>query len=206
MEQKLCLKCNLIQVVSEFNKDNSRKDKLQSNCKTCQKSWRTKNKEILALKDKFAYEARHEYYKQQSNNYYSENKKAVLVRISKYRKDNPEIIKLRKRKYYEENKSILIQKSLEYIKTPKGKAVKKATKAKRRSAKGFHTGSEILELYNKQKGVCFYCDCNLEITGYHADHFIPIAKGGTNWIDNIVIACPSCNIRKNDKNPEDFVV
>jgi len=39
----------------------------------------------------------------------------------------------------------------------------------------------------------------------HADHYIPLAKGGSNRRENIVCSCASCNLSKNDKLPEDFI-
>ena len=34
---------------------------------------------------------------------------------------------------------------------------------------------------------------------FHIDHVIPTAAGGTDGIDNLSLACPSCNLSKNDR-------
>jgi len=53
-----------------------------------------------------------------------------------------------------------------------------------------------------QDGKCWWCGCAL--IEYHVDHVIPISKGGTNTPQNIVCACPSCNLRKHAKLPHEF--
>ena len=54
-------------------------------------------------------------------------------------------------------------------------------------------------------GSCFYCGIEVDIQNFHADHFVPLAKGGSNTRDNIVCSCADCNLRKNDKLPYDFI-
>lgn len=36
---------------------------------------------------------------------------------------------------------------------------------------------------------------------YHVDHIIPLSKGGLHAADNIQLLCPSCNCKKNAKDP-----
>lgn len=44
--------------------------------------------------------------------------------------------------------------------------------------------------------VCSYCDCDTSIHGHAIDHVIPLAKGGTNELDNLTMSCKSCNSSK----------
>lgn len=44
---------------------------------------------------------------------------------------------------------------------------------------------------------CFYCNN----VAAHADHFIPLARGGKHCRDNLVAACQSCNLAKSDNDP-----
>jgi hypothetical protein len=46
---------------------------------------------------------------------------------------------------------------------------------------------------------CKYCGKKLDSAIADIDHVIPLKKGGTNDISNLVAACPLCNIRKADK-------
>ncbi|WP_082689058.1 HNH endonuclease [Deinococcus actinosclerus] len=59
----------------------------------------------------------------------------------------------------------------------------------------------------KQGGLCHYCGEVLEIDGprkFQVDHFIPLSRGGTNMMTNIVCACPECNRDKGSKMPWEY--
>ena len=59
----------------------------------------------------------------------------------------------------------------------------------------------------KQGDRCHYCGEKLELFGprkFQVDHFIPLSRGGTNYMNNLVIACPDCNREKADKLPWEF--
>lgn len=65
--------------------------------------------------------------------------------------------------------------------------------------KGEHyTMADVKLQYKSQKGKCWHCGVKLNDV-YHIDHFVPLAKGGTNSANNIVVSCPKCNLSKNDK-------
>lgn len=74
--------------------------------------------------------------------------------------------------------------------------------AKKLGAGGRHTAAEIKDLLRKQKGLCANLACKASLkTRYHADHIVPLARGGDNSIKNIQMLCPPCNLRKNAKDP-----
>ena len=52
--------------------------------------------------------------------------------------------------------------------------------------------------------VGFYVASN-DYSWPQVDHVIPLSKGGTNHLSNLVTACNSCNNHKSDKSYEDFV-
>ena len=54
---------------------------------------------------------------------------------------------------------------------------------------------QILEMFNFR---CAYCGSDIKMRPTQ-DHVIPISKGGTHTIDNIVPACQSCNSSKKDQ-------
>lgn len=83
-------------------------------------------------------------------------------------------------------------------------ASQKANDRRRNKGKLKRRGKRAEELLAKQKGRCFYCLKKLR-NDYHVDHFIPRAKGGSNDWSNLRIACPTCNIAKSDKPPEEFL-
>lgn len=80
-------------------------------------------------------------------------------------------------------------------------AVKRENRrARLRGAEGSHTAAEIKSLYEQQGGRCRCCDASLS-NGYHSDHVVPLARGGSNWIVNIQLLCPPCNLSKGAKMP-----
>lgn len=78
-----------------------------------------------------------------------------------------------------------------------------AGQAKRRAAKigagGTFTPTDVKKMVAAQKGKCWYCSCKLD--SYHVEHRIPLARGGTNGLENLVLACPPCNLSKGTKMP-----
>lgn len=50
-------------------------------------------------------------------------------------------------------------------------------------------------------GCCLYCDNPAE----HADHFIPLARGGLHCVENLVPACAPCNRSKRASDPEEWL-
>lgn len=59
------------------------------------------------------------------------------------------------------------------------------------------TLSDIRQLYSSDS--CFYCNKKLTESEKTVDHKIPVSKGGTNEMQNLVIACQNCNSKKNNK-------
>lgn len=76
-------------------------------------------------------------------------------------------------------------------------------KALKRGAVGTHTQAEIEALVRKQKYRCANCGASIR-NEYHADHKVPLARGGSNDIGNIEMLCPPCNLRKSAKDPMEW--
>ena len=57
---------------------------------------------------------------------------------------------------------------------------------------------ERLQIYRKTEGHCYLCGDFVDFNMFEAEHKIPLAKGGTNDLDNIFPACHSCNTIKRD--------
>jgi 5-methylcytosine-specific restriction endonuclease McrA len=62
---------------------------------------------------------------------------------------------------------------------------------------------DLLAWVNAQKKICYWCDCQCE-DSFHIDHYEALSKGGKHDLDNLVIACPACNLKKNAKDPYEF--
>lgn len=97
-----------------------------------------------------------------------------------YRHKNPEAVAAATAKYLAKNPELIRNKS-----------------AKRRALKKQNgcylvTAKELKRLYAMP---CFYCGA----TAKHLDHVVPISRGGSHSIGNLVPACASCNLLKSDK-------
>lgn len=71
-------------------------------------------------------------------------------------------------------------------------------KARSKGASGRHTEDELVALWARYGGLCAYCGEQAE----HADHVMPLSKGGSDDIENIAPACIACNLSKKDKAPD----
>lgn len=123
-DTKICNKCGRELPISEFSKNKSKKDGLQSHCKECgkhyYKQWYTENKEALAERKKQYYTENKEARKQYSKQYYTEHaderkqyKKQWYTKnkeaISEYRKQWYTENKERIKQYYQENKEAMAE-------------------------------------------------------------------------------------------------
>lgn len=77
-------------------------------------------------------------------------------------------------------------------------------RARFRNADGYFSKSDIDMMLLSQDGICVYCPADFDVTGYHIDHIIPLIKSGSNWPDNLQLLCPTCNLKKSGKSPEQY--
>lgn len=72
-----------------------------------------------------------------------------------------------------------------------------------------HHFTEWIELLKKHDNICFYCGVRMTKTPGKKqrtrDHIIPISKGGSDKLENIVPACRSCNSKKGKLTLDEFL-
>lgn len=83
---------------------------------------------------------------------------------------------------------------------PRVRTIWRNRRARVRNANGKHTVDQILDLIEKQRNRCAACRKSLK-GGYHADHIMPLARGGSNDIGNIQLLCVACNLSKGHSDP-----
>ena len=137
------------------------------------------------------------------NKYCSKECGSIGKRKSYLKWEDKLFVKNYNKEYIENNKEELNKKKLQYSQTPKGKAVKTASRLKRRSA-GKLTGAEIIELKDSYNNKCYWCNSEIENNKLHLDHYIPISLGGKSNKENIVVSCSKCNQSKGASNPLDY--
>src|ERR1035437_3010180 len=65
---------------------------------------------------------------------------------------------------------------------------------------GYNVREYLLEKYNRK---CAYC--SRENLPLQIEHIIPKAKGGSNAVNNLTLACKDCNIDKGSRSIEEFL-
>ena len=62
------------------------------------------------------------------------------------------------------------------------------------------------EVLLRDKRTCVYCGKGkLYNRSYALDHVVPVATGGRDTVDNLVVACKACNQRKGKKDLRTYV-
>jgi len=77
-------------------------------------------------------------------------------------------------------------------------------RARSKAAEGFHTADDIEAILVRQNFRCNYCSTDISGQNRHIDHIKPLAKGGSNWPNNLQGLCAPCNFRKRDTDAEEF--
>lgn len=60
-------------------------------------------------------------------------------------------------------------------------------------------------VYAKDEGRCYLCGEKVAEDAFEIEHKIPVAKGGTNNLSNLYVACHICNTMKNSMLFEEFM-
>ena len=212
MSLKICNKCNIEKDIINFYKNKNTKSGFRNNCKQCELDYYRNNKEKIS-------KSRSNYYlknKEKIDFYNKEYTQLNKEKVKNYQKDwyckNKDSLKYKHSEWHLKNKESVSERKKRTNNTPLGKINKKINKAKRRAleyiAEGSFTSDDILNLFESQNSRCVYCDNLLETSGtnkYHIDHIQPLSKNGTNWVSNLQLLCPHCNLSKGSKTHEEFL-
>jgi len=121
------------------------------------------------------------------------------VRQRKYRASDPQHFRAKDQRKYQRVKASPVRyaRLLEtYRNNPKRKHYSNRYLARKKGAVGFHTFTQWMARVEYFGWACVYCGVELTEKTLTKDHFIPLAKGGTDFTSNLVPACKSCNCRK----------
>jgi 5-methylcytosine-specific restriction endonuclease McrA len=125
-------------------------------------------------------------------------------RLKRFLSDPERHLKVR-RDWYQRNAEERRKYALEYQKNNPDtiRANQHKRRARKLAAEGMFTAEDVKSLFAAQGGKCSYCFVKLG-KKYHVDHIMPLARGGSNWPENLQICCGPCNISKGAKDPHDF--
>lgn len=134
---------------------------------------------------------------------------------------NPEQRKRRKHRYWEKNKVRLRKAAklkrlanLEHYRMLDRRRYQRdqekrihqsrVARAKRGGQECYLTLAEWKQLLHRFRYRCFYCGIQLNAENRSLDHKVPLVRGGTNDISNLVPCCLPCNQRKHTMTDVEF--
>ncbi len=184
---KKCVSCQEEKPADSFHSARNRPDGRYPYCKDCckaklaERAKRDVEGEARRKQAKREYDARR----------YKANAKDIRAKVQRRYEAKSETIKAYVRDWQKQNAELV-------------KAYKTTSKHKRRAIteKGL-SGPELLRWAKAQPKSCYWCDAKCA-DGYHIDHYVPLSRGGKHEVSNLVISCPTCNLRKHAKDPLDF--
>lgn len=182
---KKCPVCNIEMLVGYFSTDKTTKDGYYGMCKSCKDKYRieyVKKPEIMATN------------KTTREKYTKNNSDKIRRKSKEYRKNN-------------KNKVDANRKSWKLRNPDKVKLIDQKKRCKRESVM---TEKISVEEWQNKKAefdhCCAYCGIKeTYLNKLTIDHFIAISKGGPHTLFNLVPACRSCNAKKHNKHPFDFI-
>jgi 5-methylcytosine-specific restriction endonuclease McrA len=166
---KVCRICNTDKLLGDYNKSNNR-DGYRSECKDCQS-------EIF-------------------KKWYNNNADRQRAKTTNWRKNNPEKVAAQKKRSHKKNPQAQYKRNKKW---KQANPLKVKEQDLRRRASLLNNGVYLVTPKDLQKislSKCLYCNSKEKIT---VDHVVPVSRGGTHSIGNLVPACLSCNTSKGAK-------
>lgn len=109
MSGKRCPGCGETKGVEAFSRCKSKKDGLQSRCKSCASRYHAENREAIAERMRRYREENREELLDRNRRYRDENREAELERHRRYREENRETILEYQRRYHAENRETILE-------------------------------------------------------------------------------------------------
>lgn len=211
---KRCTECGEFKLGNEFHLHKTSRGGRQSYCKACHsekaRHYRSENAQRIREAERLWRE---------------KNADKVRETRRQYRKDNADRRREYNQRYYEEHLEATREYKRQYAainceaarerarlwKAANPDAVRvnhQRRRARKRAANGTHNAGDLLAVRAAQTDkrgrlICWYCGKPIK-REYHIDHFVPLAKCGTNDAGNLRIACPKCNMSKGAKHPTEI--
>lgn len=164
---KYCGSCKEHLTIEAFAKNRARKDGLQNYCRKCSN--------------------------QATKRSISKDRSKSRERALRYKASHKEQVKAAEHSRYWNNRESEIARRLKHLKDNPALHSNNAQKRRARIANNgvFQISKRELERLYSSK--CFYCQSVQNIT---IDHVVPISRGGTHSIGNLVACCKPCNSSK----------
>lgn len=136
--------------------------------------------------------------------YYRANRERILREVKLYTEANYDKVLAYHAEHYATNRDKIKANVAAYRKAnPQRKQYHENTRrVRKRNNGGSHTFEELRAKFDALGNVCFYCGNGGPLA---IDHDIPISRGGSDDIENILPACKTCNSRKSALTAKEFI-
>lgn len=176
-----CTKCGILKPLAAFNKQRTVISGHRSICRTCQTTYRK------------------DYYQKNSTKelaYRVANKNELRMYKRQWEHANPEKTRSYRRANY-------LKYRAKHIERAAASGAKRKARLWGAAINDFTLGewNVLVDVFGK---MCAYC--GIEPQQLTKDHVIPLARGGNHTYSNIVPACAHCNLSKNKKTADEFLV
>jgi hypothetical protein len=175
-----------------------------------EKAWYAEHSERQRERRKVYYYTNHERVLDYARTWGAANKEAIAERRKNDRQEIRDRRNARSRSWYAENREYAAQYAKAYNEA--NPDVRRAQEQRRRAreaqAGGTISASDLADIRAAQtdsKGrlICWRCGKPIK-SNPHLDHWIPLAKGGTNDAGNLHYMHAKCNMTKHTKHPTDI--
>ncbi|WP_175952871.1 HNH endonuclease signature motif containing protein [Burkholderia sp. BCC0405] len=179
---KTCTSCKSERRVQDFAKKRSTKDGLRPECRQCQArayaEYAARNKERISAANAAYYKKNKARKDAAATAWQQANRLRENERRAILRADDPESFRINERR----------------------------RRARKKGAEGSHTKAQASLLLERQNFRCANCEDDLRVSPKNLDHWMPLTLGGSNYLENLQWLCKTCNVRKNAKDPIDWLV
>lgn len=215
-KSKRCRDCGVSKPRDAFHGERRSADGLRVNCKDCRNDYMAAryvvNREAILARQRSnprdpdalsAYQRR----------YRKANRDRLRAKMRRWSEANPEWRRSYNANYYRENSESMRLKARAW-RAANHDRILAANRERAAAMRGAESekGITVRALRQRDGDTCSYCDCELmfertnsyEPNKASVDHVVPLVKGGAHTWDNVVIACLRCNIRKRDRNVDEW--
>lgn len=152
--------------------------------------WMQVNKERVLANAKIYWAANKDKKKAKDARCWAKNKDKYNAMSRTWRANNKEKVRAGFLRWYASNMEVV-------------RAHNATRRALKRGAEGSHTAKEWLQALEYYGRMCAYCLIPVEAP--QKEHVVALINGGSNYIENLVPSCPSCNARKGAKTLVQFL-
>lgn len=170
------------------------------------RQFREANRERLAATSRANYAASAEARRAQKKAYRAENAEKCRASVRAYHKTHRQEMTRHRKEWAARNPG----KQREYQKRWNERNPEAFREGQRRDAaarRARHANAPVIErisraaLWERDGGRCHICGKKCDPNNWHADHLVPLSKGGEHTMRNLAVSHPVCNLRRHNSGP-----